>query len=287
MKKKLLTTLIASVAGIATFGVMAASDPEADRQALVKYFMDMHGTTKFEGRPLKIEDFRLGAYIFDEDKYAQFKSIEEFPPYTEHVESGEKLWKTPFANGKSYTDCFGSDTKSIRTKYPYFDDAKGEVVVLGNAINACRTANGEKAYGYKDNDFNNIQAYLGFEARGQKINVKPITSPAALAAYDDGKMLFHTRRGQLNQSCSGCHIYSASRRIRSDLLSPLVGQVTHFPVLRAGHKDLTSLHDRYKGCMESVRAYAFKPYAKEFNNLEFFMTYMSNGLEIDAPGYRQ
>lgn len=290
MKNTLLTTtlLISITSGISTVAY-AGSDPETDRKALVKYFMDTHGSTKFEGRPIKIDDFRLGSYIFDIDKYAQLKSVEEFPPYTDHVETGEKLWKRSFANGKTYSSCIGfGDTKNIRAKYPYFDDARGDVINLDQAINECRVANGEKefAYGSKDKDLDKIMAYLGYEARGQKSMVQ-INSPGALDAYNLGEMIFHTRRGQLNQSCANCHIYSAGRHIRSDLLSPLVGHTTHFPAYRANDNDLVSLQKRYVGCMESVRAYPFKANSKEFKALEFYEAYMSNGLEIDAPGYRQ
>lgn len=291
MKKKLLTTtLLISLAGAFIGSAYAGSDPEADRQALVKYFMDQHGSTKFEGRPLKFEDFHLGAYAFDADKYSQLKSAEEFPPYIDHIEAGEKLWKKPFANGKTYSSCagFDGDVKTIRPKYPFFDDGRGEVINLDQAINECRVANGEKAYAYgsKDKDLDKVMAYLGYESRGQKINVV-INSPGALDAYNMGETIFHTRRGQLGQSCAGCHIYSAGRHIRSNILSPISGHTSHFPAYRANDGDLVSLQKRYVGCMVSVRAYAFAPNSKEFKALEFYEAFMSNGIEIDAPGYRE
>lgn len=288
MKKLLTTTLLISMTGVSAVS-FAGTDPEAERKALVKYFMDTHGSTQFEGRPVKIEDFRLGSYIFDADKYAQLKSVEEFPPYVDHIEVGEKLWKKPFANGKTYASCAGfTDAKAVRAKYPYFDDARGEVINLDQAVNECRKANSEKEfeYGGKDKDLDKIMAYLGNESRGQKINVQ-INSPGALEAYNLGEMVFHTRRGQLNQSCANCHVSSAGRRIRSDLLSPIVGHTTHFPTYRANDNDLVSLQKRYVGCMDSVRAFPFKANGKELKALEFYEAYMSNGLEIDAPGYRQ
>lgn len=288
MNKKLLTTtLMFSIAG-AALTAQAGNDPEADRKALVKYFMDMHGSTKFEGRPLKIEDFGLGANIFDPDKLAQFKAQEDFPPYTDHVEAGEKMWKKPFANGKTYSACAGfGDVKAIRVKYPYFDDARGEVVNLDQAVNECRVANGEKAYAYggKDKDLTKVLAYLAYEGRGQKIKVD-INSPGALAAYNMGEMVFHTRRGQLNQSCANCHISSAGRRIRSELLSPIVGHTTHFPVYRTSANDLVSLQQRYTGCLSSVRAFPFAANSTELKALEFYESYMSNGLTLDGPSMR-
>lgn len=293
MKNKLLTTtLFLSLATAGSYAHAADStpNPEADRQALTKYIMDMHGSTKFNGHPLKVEDLRYGAYVFSEDKFEQLKAAEEFPPYLDHIDAGEKLWKKPFANGKTYATCagFDGDVKSIRPKYPLFDDARGEVVNLDQAINDCRVANGEKpyAYGSKDKDLDKIMAYLGYQARGKKINVV-INSPGALDAYKQGEMLFHTRRGQLNQACSGCHIGSAGRHIRSNILSTIIGHTTHFPTYRANDGDLVSLQKRYVGCMKSVRAFPFPANSKELKAIEFYEAFMSSGLEIDAPGYRE
>lgn len=288
MKNKLLTTTLFLSLAMPLMNASAGSEPEAERQALVKHFMDRFGSTDFEGRKLKIDDFRFGSNIFDADKMAQFKGSEEFPAYLDHLEAGEKLWKKPFANGKTYASCAGlSDTKHLRAKYPFFDDARGEVINLDQAINECRTANDEKpyAFGGKDKDLTKILAYLANESRGQKINVT-INSPGALAAYNLGEMVFHTRRGQLNQSCANCHISSAGMRIRSELLSPIVGHTTHFPSYRSSANDLVSLQQRYVGCLESVRGFAFAANGKELKALEFYESFMSNGLEIDGPAMR-
>jgi sulfur-oxidizing protein SoxA len=287
MKKLLTTTLLISLTGVFSVA-QAGTDPEADRKALVKYFMDMHGSTQFEGRPLQITDFGNGANIFDPDKLAQFKNQEEFPAYQDFVELGEKLWKKPFANGKTYSSCAGFDNvKNIRAKHPYFDDARGEVINLEQAINDCRVANGEKpyAYGDKDKDMTNLVAYLSFEGRGQDISVA-INSPGALEAYQLGEMLFHTRRGQLNQSCANCHLYNAGRRLRSELLSPIIGHTTHFPVYRTSSNKMVSLQGRYVGCLNTVRAYSFAANSKELKALEFYESYMSNGLKTDGPAMR-
>jgi len=288
MKNKLLTTTLFLTLAMPLMNASAGTDPEADRQALIKHFMDRYASTKVEGKPLKIEDFRYGSNIFDADKMAQFRGSEEFPAYLDHLEAGEKLWKKPFANGKTYAACAGlSDTKSLRAKYPFFDDARGEVINLDQAINECRTANNEKpyAFGGKDKDLTKVLAYLANESRGQKINVT-INSPGALAAYNLGEMVFHTRRGQLNQSCANCHVTSAGMRIRSELLSPIVGHTTHFPSYRSSANDLVSLQQRYVGCMSSVRAFPFAANSKELKALEFYESFMSNGLEIDGPAMR-
>lgn len=294
MNNKLLTTTLflslATGSMTATANDAKTVNPEADRQAMIKYMMDMHGSNKIDGKPITLDDFGHGALIFSDDAYQQWKSVEEFPPYVEHIDEGKKLWNKPFANGKTYNTCAGlnGDIKKVRAMYPYFDDARGEVINLDQAINECRTANGEKPYAYagKDKELSNLLTYLADESRGQKINVK-IDSPGALEAYKLGEMVFHTRRGQLNQSCAGCHVSSAGRKIRSEILSPVIGHATHFPVYRASAGNIVTLQQRYVGCIESVRGYPLPANGKEFKALELYETYMSNGLTLNGPTYRK
>ncbi|MEQ1668614.1 MAG: sulfur oxidation c-type cytochrome SoxA, partial [Sulfuriferula sp.] len=75
-------------------------------------------------------------------------------------------------------------------------------------------------------------------------------------------------------------------RIRSEVLSPAVGQATHWPVFRAG-ENLTSLQTRYVGCNRLVRAEPFKIGSDEYNNLEYFHSYISNGLPMQASVFRK
>jgi hypothetical protein len=46
-------------------------------------------------------------------------------------------------------------------------------------------------------------------------------------------------------------------------------------------------HRRFVGCNKQVRAKAFKPQGDEYRNLEYFLTYMSNGIPWNGPGARK
>jgi sulfur-oxidizing protein SoxA len=48
-----------------------------------------------------------------------------------------------------------------------------------------------------------------------------------------------------------------------------------------------TLHRRFSGCNKQVRAKPFAPQGEEYRNLEYFMTYMNNGLELNGPGARK
>ncbi len=281
MKKALLmTALSAGAVAVATNAYAGSNvDPEKDRKQFVEFIMAKAPKVPFE-------DYRIGAYIYSADKRAQYEAVNEFPPYLDHIDAGEALWEKDKA---VYEKCFGSDVSKIRPKYPYFDDKRGEVVTLELAINECRKNAGLKPFKWAKGDIAKLSAYLAYNARGQKINVS-INSEGAKKAYNAGRDLFTKPHGQLNLSCAKCHAYNAGRRARANILSPALGHTTHFPVYRAKWSDLGTLHRRYNGCMKNMRwdpKTVGGPQSVAFRNLEFFEAYLSNGLEIDGPDYRE
>jgi len=276
MKKTLLIALSLGVTVGAASTSALAVDPEMDRQQIVDFF-------KAKNPKIAPEEYVNGAYIYNADKFAQWEAAEEFPPYLDAIDAGEAAWDKDKA---IYEKCFGSDVSKIRVQYPYFDDKAGKVVTLEAAINKCRTDAGQKALKWKKGTLAQISAFLAYNARGQKINVK-IESEAARKAYEDGRAIYIQPRGQLGLSCAKCHTYNAGRKARSNILSPNLGHTTHFPVFRAKWQNLGTLHRRYGGCNKNMRATPFKTQGTEYSNLEFFQAYTSNGLEINGPGYRE
>ncbi|MCO4837913.1 MAG: sulfur oxidation c-type cytochrome SoxA [Oceanospirillaceae bacterium] len=272
--------LVASITQAATSGnTLASVDPEADRLALQSFFQK-----RFPQVP--VDDYVNGIYALDSGSRAQWEEIEEFPPYEFDVEEGEVLFNTPFANGKSYADCFANEGVGIRQNFPRWDDSQGKIVTLESAINQCREANGEKKLGWKKGKIAQISAYMAYTSRGNVFDVK-IPNDGAKAAYLDGKQSFYTRRGQLNMSCANCHVAGSNVLIRADLPGPALGHVTHFPVFRSKWGNLGTLQRRYAGCQSNVRGVSQKAQGEKLSNLEFFQTYMSNGLEVNGPGARK
>ncbi len=262
-----------------TTGLTLAS-PEEDRIAFENYFL-----TKFPDTPK--EDFINGIYSIDLSAREQWYDLEEFPPYELALDLGERLFNTPFANGKSYADCFENGGIGVRQNYPYFDMERGEVITMELAINECREANGEKPFKWKSGNIAAVSAYMAFTSRGQTINVVIPDDPRALAAYEEGKKFYYTKRGQLNFSCSDCHVGGSGGSIRTEMLSPSIGHPSHWPVYRLKWGAIGTLHRRFGGCNQQVRAKAFKPQGREYRNLEYFLTYMSNGLKFNGPGVRR
>jgi sulfur-oxidizing protein SoxA len=278
MKKFLTATLVLGLLG--TFTVPVLATPQEDLKQFRTYFEKRFPKTPFN-------DFINGVYSIDAASREQWEEIEEFPPYELNLEKGKELFSTPFKNGKTYASCFDNNGEGIANRYPFFDAGSGEIITLESAINACRVANGEEPLGYKKGDIADISAYMHYTSRGNIINVIVPDDPRALAIYEQGKHFFYSKRGQLNMSCADCHVFNSGNKIRADILSPALGQTSHFPVYRSKWGGLGTLHRRYDGCNKQVRAKPYKAQGDEYKALEYFHTYMSNGLEINGPGARK
>ena len=160
-------------------------------------------------------------------------------------------------------------------------------MTLPLAINQCREANGEEPLSWNKGPIADISAYMNYTSRGETINIQIPNDPRALEAYEQGKNHFYAKRGQMNMACADCHVWNAGNKIRADILSPALGHTTHFPVYRSKWGGMGTLHRRYGGCNKQVRAKPHKPQSDEYRALEYFHTYMSNGLESNGPGARK
>ncbi|MET0028232.1 MAG: sulfur oxidation c-type cytochrome SoxA [Candidatus Thiodiazotropha sp.] len=267
---------------VITCGLVAsaqATTPEEDLNAFRDFFQK-----RFPN--VETDDFVNGAYAIDPVGRENWEAIEEFPPYEPFIDAGRDIWEKPFANGKTFQDCF-PDGPAIEGKYPYWDKDKGMVMTLPLALNKCLEANGEKPMKYKKGPINDILSYIAFESRGQITNVEIPNDPAAIKAYEEGRKFYYDRRGQLNFSCANCHLQNAGMILRTEVLSPALGHTTHFPVYRSKWGTVGTLHRRFTGCNKQVRAAPFKAQGEEYRNLEYFLTYMSNGLPLNGPGARK
>jgi sulfur-oxidizing protein SoxA len=271
--RKLITLSVAL--GLAGSLSLANASPESDLKAFQNYF-----TKKFP--QTEKSDFVNGVYAIDAASREQWETIEEFPPYEIDIEEGEGIYSKDAALKK----CFPDAPSGVAHKYPYFDTNKNMVMTLPLAINNCLKAEGKKPLKYKKGKMAKLLAYMAYQSRGKKVDVK-IPNDAAKAAYEKGKQFYYARRGQLNMACAHCHVDNSGMRIRADLLSPGLGHPTHFPVYRSKWGGLGTLHRRFAGCNKQVRAKPFKAQSEEYRDLEYFLTYMSNGLEWNGPGSRK
>ncbi len=264
----------------APFEEVLSKSPEEDLQSFRDHF-------EMRFPDLKFDEYANGTYALNADARMSWEAIEEFPPYTHGLELGEKLFNTPFSNGKRYSDCLENGGKGIRQHYPKYDPATKTILTIEGEINRCRVENGEQPLPWKEGEIAEISAYIASTSNGQKINITIPDDDTALEFYRRGKQHFYAKRGQLNLSCANCHIDNSGNRLRGEVLSPALGHPTHFPVYRLKWKSLGTIHRRFAGCSEQILDKAFPAQSDVYKSLEYFLNYMSNGQIINAPSTRK
>ena len=275
---------VAALAALALCGMRAASaadapDPMADAKTFRNFFVK-----KFPN--VKLEDFVNGPYAIDQDMRRQWEEKEQFPPYEFSLEKGKEMFAKPFRNGKRYADCFPNQGIGIRQNYPYFDSDEGKVITLELALNHCREANGEAPLSYVDDEMAALTAYMAFTSRGKPFDIKVPDNPRALEAYQNGKRYFYTRRGQLNFSCATCHVQNPGERMRAEVLAPALGILNAMPIYRSEWGGMGTISRRFTTCNSQIRGIPLDPQDEEYRDLEYFLSYVSNGLPISGPGAR-
>ena len=131
-----------------------------------------------------------------------------------------------------------------------------------------------------------LTAYMAFTSRGKPMDIKIPNDPRALAAYKKGKEYFYTRRGQFNMSCASCHVQSPGNHIRTEMLAPALGIMNALPIYRSEWGSMGSTSRRLTTCNSQIRGVPLKPEAEEYRDVEYFLSYMANGLPISGPGAR-
>jgi sulfur-oxidizing protein SoxA len=293
--KKIIIAATALLVGLSPM-IADASSPQEDLKKFRAYFLKMNPG-------IKLQDYANGIYALDENRRSEWENIEEFPPYEEGIEKGASLYKK-----YGVAKCFKKGGKGIRQNYPYFDAKSGTVHTLEGELMACLEKNGvdtkaEKLH-FEKGKFAAIAAYMTSTSKGKKINVKVDPSAKSMAIYDQGKRHFYAKRGQLNFSCADCHVYNQGMMARGNLMSPALGHTSHFPVWRRSWAGKTAakkgasgpfdgfgtIQRRYGGCNKQVRAKPLKAKGMqhpEYVALEYFHTYMSNGIKVNGPAVRQ
>jgi sulfur-oxidizing protein SoxA len=102
--------------------------------------------------------------------------------------------------------------------------------------------------------------------------------------YEAGKALFETRQGQFNLSCAQCHDGLAGQRLAGSVIPQ--GHPNGYPEYRLEWQGMGSLERRIRNCMIGVRAEPFAADSPELANLEFYLGWRANGLDVETPAVR-
>ena len=202
------------------------------------------------------------------------------------VEQGAELWTTVDGTaGQSCQDCHGDAEESmagVRAHMPHLN-ANGVLWSMEDYVNNCRTERmGADAWRWSGDQMTAMTSYISMQSRGMPVDVQ--IDGAAAPYWEQGREMYYTRYGELELSCASCHEQSWGRMIRADHLSQ--GQINGFPVYRLKDAKLSSIHNRFKGCIRDTRAETFKPGSAEFIALELYVASRGNGLSVEGPSVR-
>ena len=258
-------------------GSTVSADPIADQQNLVSSYRE-----RFPNVPA--DEYVHGVYAIDVRLSKQYDAINEFPPYSFDLDDGEDIAMRRNAAGRNIANCIGRVEPAGAGHFPFYDNNAHEIVTLALAAQRCLERVEDSKTALADQRLIKLLAFLNYAARGTARSVSLPETPPALEAYEAGKNFFMTKRGQLDLSCADCHVRAAGKRLRDQVLPPLLGAVNHFPVYGLRWGALGSLHQRFNGCLEQVRARPLQLGSRQFRELEYFLALMANGLPLIGPG---
>lgn len=203
------------------------------------------------------------------------------------VAQGEALWGTKAGRaGRSCADCHGdaqTSMKGVAARYPAFDAALGRPVDLEQRINRCRDEHQRaQPFAWESAELLALTAFVAHQSRGLPITVG--SDPEVGSSLELGSQLFHRREGQLNLSCSQCHVDNWGKRLAGAVIPQ--GHPTGYPIYRLEWQSLGSLQRRLRNCMIGTRAEPYDYGAPEAVALELYLMARARGMPLENPAVR-
>lgn len=283
MKRPVAILSLAALLGAFAGGVAAGPGPDEDELVIDGTLVPTEAETP-EGHPL---DRLYSGWRYRSDETQALEADDFENPAMVAVDYGHELWDTPAgASGKSCGDCHGAVEDSMagfRATMPRWNEAAKAPWTLEDYINwSIAEHQGAKPWKWESPEMLAMTALIGLQSRGLPMSVQ---SDGPMAAWiEKGEELYYTRFGQLDLACANCHEANNGLYIRADHLSQ--GNINGFPTYRFKWQGLGSLHRRFKGCMEQVRAEPFERGSDEFTALEAYLAWRGQGLGIETPSVR-
>jgi len=248
----------------------------------------------------------LAAHAADEEQFAEYRHGDMYSGYVVAdpttremqdddfmnpgmllVDRAEPLWSAPDgAAAKSCADCHGdvASMAGVATRYPTTDPETGRFMNVELRINDCRERRMEaEPWKYESDELLGMTALVKMQSRGMPMDVN-IEGPNA-EWFERGKEFYHTGRGQMDLACEDCHIKNEGLMMRAERMSQ--GQVNGFPTYRLKWQAMGSLHRRFRGCNNNIRADKLPYGSDEYLALELYTAWRSTGLPVESPSVRK
>jgi sulfur-oxidizing protein SoxA len=206
------------------------------------------------------------------------------------VEKAEALFQKKGANGQACAACHAdpaAEFKSWAAAMPRWDAKLGHVLGVEEFVYRHAAATTGDALLLETEENRDLATWLRHLANDTPIKVD-VESPGAREAAERGRALMGVKIGQFNFACTDCHgaDKGANHWIRGQYLVESRGQLDHFPTWRTSRNEVWDIRKRLEWCNVQIRANDLPPDAREYGDLELYLTSLSNGLPLDVPGIR-
>jgi sulfur-oxidizing protein SoxA len=266
------------VAGLCVLALNAWADLSQERQSLEQHYREVIPQ-------VSPTDYVLGTLAFNPRARHQVEELMSFPPYELDLDAAHDRWNRPLKSGKTLASCFPEAAAGGSLPYPRFDARQQRVITFEEAVNQCLRDNQEKALALDDKGLGllSIEGKMLFNGRPIKVVVD---SAGAKTAWENGRHYYYQPRGSNQMSCASCHVKAVGKDMGGNPVSPLIGQGTHWPEFRNGGTQLVTLQQRFMQCNRGLGDAAPALGSETYNNLEFYLTSLSNGMPNKVPVIR-
>ena len=255
---------------------LPAYTPEQERQAMIQVLQQrLPGTGP--------ADWSNGGAAYEPSVTSVPLNADNATNLADILAIGKKRWQQKFSNGKTLANCFPNGGRRVAASYPQFDPVSKQVVTFDLAINRCLQLHREPIIDPADATayaavMGPLSAYARSLSDGQQLTVR-LSNASARDRYDAGRRFFHQPIGQKNFACASCHVNNAGGTYEQRGLAPAVGQAVTWPRVQPGGT-VRTLQAQFQRCMTRTGAVPFELASEEFNNLEYYLAYLSNGLPL-------
>ena len=280
----MLRKLIAA-AVFAAFAAGAVSGAVADDKPAKPWERKEVQVTAPKDHPL---DYLVSGYWFRTPKTRQLQDDDFENPAFLWVEQAIDEWtKVDGKAGKACASCHQTAEKSMKgvsARYPVYSAKNKKMMAVQHQVNYCRENYMKaKKWKWESDRMLGMATFIGLQSRGMSVAVS-VDGPAK-KFFEAGENFYHERRGQFDLACVHCHQANFGQYIRADLLSQ--GHSNGFPTYRLKWQKLGSLHRRFRGCNNNIRAIPYKRGSPEYTNLELYLAWRGLGLKVETPSVRQ
>lgn len=211
-------------------------------------------------------------------------------PAVENIDTGQGLFEQAGPNGKSCASCHKDPETAFKrwaVTMPRWEPRLGKVLGAAEFVARHARATTGAEWLMQSPENTAMTVYLTSLANGEPFAID-LAPPEAKAAAERGAKLMEAKVGQGNFACNDCHTVGrgANHWIRGQYLGETPGQIAHFPVWRTSRNETWDIRKRLQWCNVQIRANELPPDAKEYGELELYITALSNGMPLEAPGIR-